>query len=96
MSYANFKKTISPQKSIYNQQLISNDITHFFSRIFVCILNTLPERAKALYLFPTLNAFALSGRGDSTMREPQGVASLALGYVLHWAFSPPLLNPKLE
>ena len=30
------------------------------------------------------------------MREPQGVASLALGYVLHWAFSPPLLNPKLQ
>ena len=30
------------------------------------------------------------------MREPQGVASLALGYVLHWAFSPRLLNPKLE
>ena len=28
--------------------------------------------------------------------KPQGVASLALGYVLHWAFSPPLLNPKLE
>ena len=26
----------------------------------------------------------------------QGVASLALGYVLHWAFSPPLLNPKPE
>jgi hypothetical protein len=30
------------------------------------------------------------------MQMPQGVASLALGYVLHWAFSPPLLNPKLE
>ena len=29
-------------------------------------------------------------------RDTQGVASLALGYVLHWAFSPPLLNPKLE
>ena len=43
-----------------------------------------------------IKAFALSGRGDSTMREPQGVASLALGYVIHWAFSPPLLNPKLE
>ena len=28
--------------------------------------------------------------------ETQGVASLALGYVLHWAFSPPLLNPKLQ
>ena len=28
--------------------------------------------------------------------DTQGVASLALGYVLHWAFSPPLLNPKLE
>ena len=26
-------------------------------------------------------------------RGTQGVASLALGYVLHWAFSPPLLNP---
>ena len=41
-------------------------------------------------------AFALTGRENSTMREPQGVASLALGYVLHWAFSPPLLNPKLQ
>ena len=29
-------------------------------------------------------------------RGTQGVASLALGYVLHWAFSPPLLNPKLK
>ena len=47
-------------------------------------------------LAPCLKAFALTGRGDSTMREPQGVASLALGYVLHWAFSPPLLNPELE
>ena len=27
---------------------------------------------------------------------PQGVASLALGYALHRAFSPPLLNPKLQ
>ena len=26
----------------------------------------------------------------------QGVASLALGYALHWAFSPPLLNLKLQ
>ena len=45
---------------------------------------------------PCLKAFALTGRGDYTMRMPQGVASLALGYVLHWAFSPPLLIPKLE
>ena len=29
-------------------------------------------------------------------RDTQGVASLALGYVLHWAFSPHLLNPKVE
>ena len=29
-------------------------------------------------------------------RDTQGDATLALGYVLHWAFSPPLLNPKLE
>ena len=33
-----------------------------------------------------IKAFALTGRGDSTMRKPQGVASLAQGYVLHWAF----------
>ena len=26
----------------------------------------------------------------------QGVASLALGFVHHWAFSPSLLNPKLQ
>ena len=26
----------------------------------------------------------------------QGVASLALGYVLHWAFSPHLFNQELE
>ena len=29
-------------------------------------------------------------------RGTQGVATLALGYVLHWAFSPSLLNPKIE
>ena len=43
-----------------------------------------------------IKAFALTGRGDSTMRKTQGVATLALGYVLHWAFSPPLLNPRLQ
>ena len=29
-------------------------------------------------------------------RNTQGVASLALGWVLHWAFSPHLLNPKVK
>ena len=29
-------------------------------------------------------------------RDTQGVASLALGWVLHWAFSPHLPNPELE
>ena len=43
-----------------------------------------------------IKAFALTGRGGSTMRKTQGVATLALGYVLHWAFSPSLLNPKLQ
>ena len=38
------------------------------------------------------NAFALTGHNFSNTIT-QGVASLALGYVLHWAFSPPLLNP---
>ena len=53
-----------------------------------------------MYIFstpaPCPKAFALTGRVDSTMRKPQGAASLALGYALLWAFSPPLLNPKLE
>ena len=44
-----------------------------------------------------LNAFALSGRINIICWGiTQGVASLALGYVIHWAFSPPLLNPELE
>ena len=30
------------------------------------------------------------------MRKTQGVAALALGYVLHWAFSPLLLKSELE
>ena len=48
-------------------------------------------------IVPCLNAFALSGRVNIICcGTTQGVASLALGYVLHWAFSPPLLNPKLQ
>ena len=43
-----------------------------------------------------IKAFALTGRVDSTMWKTQGVASLALGYVHHWAFSPSLLNPKYQ
>ena len=30
------------------------------------------------------------------MRKPQGVASLALGWVLHWAFSPHFRCMKVE
>ncbi len=48
-------------------------------------------------IVPGLNAFALSGRVNIICCGiTQGVASLALGYVQHWAFSPPLLNPKLK
>ena len=48
-------------------------------------------------IVPCLNAFALSGRVNIICCGiTQGVASLALGYVLLWAFSPPLLNPELE
>ena len=47
------------------------------------------------YLFQSLMLLPLQGATAPT-RDTQGVASLALGYVLHWAFSPPLLNPKLE
>ncbi len=42
-----------------------------------------------------LKLLPLQGATDPT-RDTQGAASLALGYGLHWAFSPHLLNPKLE
>ena len=29
-------------------------------------------------------------------RDTQGAASLALGYGLHWAFSPPFSDPELD
>ena len=47
------------------------------------------------HLRHVLKLLPLQG-ATAPMRDTQGVASLALGYVLHWAFSPPLLNPKLE
>ena len=47
------------------------------------------------YLRHVLRLLPLQGATAPT-RDTQGVASLALGYVLHWAFSPSLLNPKLE
>ena len=47
------------------------------------------------YLHHVLKLLPLQGATAPT-RDTQGVASLALGYVLHWAFSPPLLNPELE
>jgi hypothetical protein len=47
------------------------------------------------YLRHVLKLLPLQGATAPT-HDTQGAASLALGYVLHWAFSPPLLNPKLE
>ena len=47
------------------------------------------------YLHHVLKLLPLQDATAPT-RDTQGAASLALGYVFHWAFSPPLLNPKLE
>ena len=47
------------------------------------------------YLRHVLKLLPLQGATAPT-RDTQGVASLALGYVFHWAFSPPLLNLELE
>ena len=47
------------------------------------------------YLRHVLKLLPFQGATVPT-RDTQGAASLALGWVLHWAFSPPLLNPKLE
>ena len=58
-----------------------------------------PVRGKALIMY-TLAALSmllpLQGASIGAVGVTQGVASLALGYVLHWAFSPPLTNPKLQ
>ena len=43
-----------------------------------------------------VKAFALTGRDSSNTGGTQGAASLAVCYVLHWALSPHLLNPKLQ
>ena len=45
---------------------------------------------------PCLKAFAPLQGAAAPTRDTQGVASLALGWVLHWAFSPHFLNPKVE
>ena len=51
-----------------------------------------PVRAKAF-----IDIKLLPFQGVTNERAlTQGVASLALGYVHHWAFSPSLLNPKLQ
>ena len=47
------------------------------------------------YLRHVLKLLPFQGATVPT-RDTQGVASLALGWVLHWAFSPHFLNPKLE
>ena len=47
------------------------------------------------HLRHVLKLLPLQGATAPT-RDTQGAASLALGYALHWAFSPLLLNPKLE
>ena len=56
-------------------------------------LNNPPCKGKSI-IFGWVNTktFALSGRKANELLT-QGVA---LGYVEHWAFSPSLLNPKLE
>jgi len=46
-------------------------------------------RKQSFLLLPLQGATA-------SIRDTQGAASLALGYEEHWAFSPPLSNPKLE
>ena len=56
-------------------------------------MNKLPKSGLAFdanFEHPTLQG------ATALTHDTQGVAALALGYVLHWAFSPPLLNLKLE
>jgi hypothetical protein len=46
------------------------------------------------YLRHVLKLLPFQGATAPT-RDTQGVASLALGWVLHWAFSPHFLNSKV-
>ena len=47
------------------------------------------------YLRHVLKLLPFQGATVPT-RDTQGVASLALGWGLHWAFSPHFLNPKVK
>ena len=48
------------------------------------------KTAKSVIKYKGLKLLPLQG-ATTPARDTQGAASLALGYVLHWAFSPPLL-----
>ncbi len=62
---------------------------------YPCLIADLAIVYFVQYLRHVLKLLPLQGATAPT-RDTQGAASLALGYVLHWAFSPPLLNLKLE
>ena len=78
--FEHFKKRYQKANTI---SLIYNTLSVFLLNIWVSFLK------------PILNTLPFRASLHFIMWT-QGVASLALGYVLHWAFSPPLLNPKLE
>ena len=63
-----------------------------------CLLGFQPEYFKLSRsaMFLCFYAFALSGRGYYIfVSHTQGAASLALGWALHWAFSPPRMPLRL-
>ena len=78
--FEHFKKRYQKANTI---SLIYNTLSAFLLNIWVSFLK------------PILNTLPFRASLHFIMWT-QGVASLALGYVLHWAFSPPLLNPRPE
>ena len=55
-----------------------------------------PCKGKSFISIPNIECFCPFRASILWQSVTQGVASLALGCVLHWAFSPPLLKPKFE
>ena len=76
--FEHFKKRYQKANTI---SLIYNTLSVFLLNIWVSFLK------------PILNTLPFRASLHFVMWT-QGVASLALGYVLHWAFSPSLLNPN--
>lgn len=81
MNYANFQRTISLYKVLKISSIKALKTDSFFEQIFIPILNTLPERAKALFA-DVIALLPFQGVPASTAYKPRVPLCSALGYAL--------------